>query len=193
MSEETRRSTMHLQSPDMVVAATSQSVPKFTPGRSTPQSSFKKLMCNYCKQPGHSIANCYKLQNRRQSRAPFQQTVAVVSSGSSAPASYTENPSQTSALTTSDVEALIHQVLSCSSTALSVTSGKNSWFIDSACCNHMTSDPTLFSQKFALSPNPTIYTVDGSRLPVSHTSFISSPSLSVDNTYLVPQLSLNLL
>jgi hypothetical protein len=38
MSEETRRSTMHLQSPDMVVAATSQSVPKFTPGRSTPQS-----------------------------------------------------------------------------------------------------------------------------------------------------------
>jgi hypothetical protein len=193
MSEETRRSTMHLQSPDMVVAATSQSVPKFTPGQSTPQSSFKKLMCNYCKQPGHSIANCYKLQNRRQSQAPFQQTAAVVSSGSSAPASYTENPSQTSALTASDVEALIHQVLSRSSTALSVTSGKNLWFIDSACCNHMTSDPTLFSQKSALSPNPTIYTADGSRLPVSHTGSISSPNLSVDNTYLVPQLSLNLL
>jgi hypothetical protein len=131
-------------------------------------------MCNNCKQPGHSIANCYKLQNRRQSQAPFQQTAAVVSSGSSAPASYTENPSQTSALTASDVEALIHQVLSRSSTALSVTSGKNLWFIDSACYNHMTSDPTLFSQKSALSPNPTIYTADGSRLPVSHTSSISS-------------------
>jgi hypothetical protein len=63
MFEETQRSTMPLQSPDMVVAATSQSVPKFTPGRSTPQSSFKKLMCNYCKLLGHSIANCYKLQN----------------------------------------------------------------------------------------------------------------------------------
>jgi hypothetical protein len=57
----------------------------------------------------------------------------------------------------------------------------------------MTSDPTLFSQKSALSPNPTIYSADGSRLPVSHTSSISSPSLSIDNTYLVPQLSLNLL
>jgi hypothetical protein len=57
----------------------------------------------------------------------------------------------------------------------------------------MTSDPTLFSQKFALSPNPTIYTADGSRLPVSHIGSISSPNLSVDNTYLVPQLSLNLL
>ena len=56
----------------------------------------------------------------------------------------------------------------------------------------MTSDPTLFSQKSALSPNPTIYTADGSRLLVSHTGSISSPNLSVDNTYLVPQLSLNL-
>jgi hypothetical protein len=111
----------------------------------------------------------------------------------SAPASYIENPSQTSALTASDIEALIHQVLSRSSTALSVTSGKNSWFIDSACCNHLTSDPTLFSQKSAISPNLTIYTADGSRLPVSHIGFISSPNLSVDNTYLVPQLSLNLL
>jgi hypothetical protein len=56
----------------------------------------------------------------------------------------------------------------------------------------MTLDPTLFSQKFALFPNPTIYTADGSRLPVSHTESISSPNLSIDNTYLVPQLSLNL-
>jgi hypothetical protein len=145
MYEETRRSTMHLQSQDMLVAATPQSVSKFTPGRSTPQSSFKKLICNYCKQPSHSIANCYKLQNKCQSRAPFQQTFAVVSFGFSAPACYTENPSQASFLTTSNVEALIHQVLSRSSITLSVTSGKNSLFTDSACCNHMTLDPTLFS------------------------------------------------
>jgi hypothetical protein len=57
----------------------------------------------------------------------------------------------------------------------------------------MTSDPTLFSHKFSLSPNPAIYTADGSRLPVSHTGSISLPNLFVDNTYLVPQLSLNLL
>jgi hypothetical protein len=76
---------------------------------------------------------------------------------------------------------------------MSVTSGKNSWFVDSACCNHMTPDPTLFSQKSALSPNLDIYTADGSRLPVSHTGSISSPNLSIDDTYLVPNLSLNLL
>jgi hypothetical protein len=184
---------MHLQSPDMVVTARFQSVPKYTPGRFTLYSSFKKLICNYCKQSSHYVANCYKLQNKRQSWAPFQQTAAVVSSGSSILASYIENPSQTFALTASDVKALIHQVLSCSSTALFVISGKNAWFIDSAFCNHMTSNPTLFSHKSAFSPNPVIYTVDGSRLPVSHTGSISSPNLSVDNTYIVPQLSLNLL
>jgi hypothetical protein len=57
----------------------------------------------------------------------------------------------------------------------------------------MTPNPTLFSQKFALSPNPAIYSADGSRLPVSHIRSISSPNLSIDNTYFVPQLSLNLL
>jgi hypothetical protein len=98
-----------------------------------------------------------------------------------------------SALTTVDVEALVHQVLSHISTALSVTSGKHSWYMSSVCCNHMTLDPTLFSQKSTLSPNPLIYTVDGSQLPVSHTNSIFSSNLSVDNTYLVPNLSLNLL
>jgi hypothetical protein len=34
MYEETRRSTMHLQSPDMVVATAPLSVPKFPSGRS---------------------------------------------------------------------------------------------------------------------------------------------------------------
>jgi hypothetical protein len=150
MSEETRRSIIHLQSPNMVVGVAPQSVPKFTPRRSTPQSSFKKLICNYCKQPGHFVLNCYKLQNRRQSQPPFQQTTAVVLSGSSATTSYIENPSQSPTLIAFEVEALIHQVPSCSSIALSVRLGKNSWFIDSACCNHMTLNLTLFPKSIEL-------------------------------------------
>jgi hypothetical protein len=57
----------------------------------------------------------------------------------------------------------------------------------------MTSNPTLFSHKSTLSPNPAIYTANGFRLHVSHTGSISLPNQSVDNAYLVPQLSLNLL
>ncbi|KAG6636724.1 hypothetical protein CIPAW_11G130800 [Carya illinoinensis] len=56
----------------------------------------------------------------------------------------------------------------------------------------MTSDSTIFSQKSTLSPNPIIYTVDGSHLSVSQIGSIFSPTLSVDNTYLIPNLSLNL-
>jgi hypothetical protein len=41
ISEEIQWSTMHLQYPDMVVVVASQSVPKFPPRRSIPQSFFK--------------------------------------------------------------------------------------------------------------------------------------------------------
>jgi hypothetical protein len=57
----------------------------------------------------------------------------------------------------------------------------------------MTSDSTIFSNKTALSPNPAIYTVDGSHMPVSHVGSISTSNLSISDTYLVPKLSLNLL
>jgi hypothetical protein len=145
--EENRRSTMTLQSPDMVVAAAPPS--KFHHGRSTSQSYHKNLVCNYCHKPGHLISACPKLQfKRNQPRAPFQHAAAVTSSGSSAPESSIGNPSQSSTLTTTDVEALIHQVLSRTSIALSITSGKNSWFMDSACCNHMTLIPLCFLKYF---------------------------------------------
>jgi hypothetical protein len=161
--------------------------------RFTAQSSFKKIICNYSKKPGHFASNCYKLQKRNQSQAPFQQAITTASSSSSTPESFTENPSQFFALTVANVEALIHQVLSRSSKALTVTLGKHSWFIESACCNHMTPYLTFISQKTSSSPNPVIYTAEGSQLPVSHTGSISSPHLTVNNKYLVPKLSLNLL
>jgi len=57
----------------------------------------------------------------------------------------------------------------------------------------MTSDSTIFSRKTALSPNPAKYTVDGSHMPISHIGSISTSNLSVNDNYLVPKLSLNLL
>ena len=49
-------------------------------------------------------------------------------------------PSLASSLTTADIKAVVQQVLSRTSTALSVTSGNQPWFFDTACCNHMTPD-----------------------------------------------------
>jgi hypothetical protein len=96
-----------------------------------------------------------------------------------------------------DLQALFSQVQALSSSAsnssLSVTPGISSeWFLDSACCNHMTDNPHLTS---AHTPPvlPTITTVDGSAMTVSHVGSISTPNLSISDVFCVPKLHLNLL
>lgn len=100
-----------------------------------------------------------------------------------------------STISVSDLEAMIKQVLSNSSphTALSVTPGTFYWFFYSACCNHMTSDSTLFSSKRPDSHAPTIHTANGSHMNVSHIGHIFTSTLSFPHTYLISKLTLNLL
>ena len=73
---------------------------------------------------------------QEQNKASLPRTAVVCPSDPSVPT----GPSLASSLTTDDIEAVIQQVLSRTSTALSITSGKQPWFFDTACCNHMTSD-----------------------------------------------------
>uniref|UniRef100_A0A2N9F9Q0 Integrase catalytic domain-containing protein n=1 Tax=Fagus sylvatica TaxID=28930 RepID=A0A2N9F9Q0_FAGSY len=83
--------------------------------------------------------------------------------------------------------------VSASNSALSMTPGISSeWFLDSACCNHMTDNPHLTS---AHTPPvlPTITTADGSAMTVSHVGSISTPNLSISDVFCVPKLHLNLL
>uniref|UniRef100_A0A2N9HCN5 Integrase catalytic domain-containing protein n=1 Tax=Fagus sylvatica TaxID=28930 RepID=A0A2N9HCN5_FAGSY len=96
-----------------------------------------------------------------------------------------------------DLQALFSQVQvlssSASNPALFVTPGISSeWFLDSACCNHMTDNPHLTS---AHTPPilPIITTADGSAMTVSHVGSIFTPNLSVSNVFCVPKLHLNLL
>ena len=44
-----------------------------------------------------------------------------------------------------------------------------------------------------LTPSPIIYTADSLHMSVSHISIVTSPNLTVPDTYLVLKLSLNLL
>ena len=57
----------------------------------------------------------------------------------------------------------------------------------------MTLDESQFSDKALLEHPITIYTADGTPMPVSHKGAISSPSLSLNETFHIPKLSLNLL
>ena len=79
------------------------------------------------------------------------------------------------------------------STSLSVIAGNKSWFFYSTCCNRMNPCSSHFYDKTPLVPNLVIYIAVSSHMPVSHIRTISSPNLSVLDTYHVLKLSLNLL
>ena len=126
---------------------------------------------------------------QEQNKASFPQAIVVCPSNSLVPAS----PSLASSLTTADIKAAIQQVLSRTSTAFSVTSGKQPWFFYTVCCNHMTSNESQFFDKASLEHPITIYIADGTPVPVSHKETTSSPCLFLSDTFHIPKLSLNLL
>ena len=57
----------------------------------------------------------------------------------------------------------------------------------------MTPDESQFSDKISLKLPITIYTVDGTPMPVSYKETISSPCLSLSDTFCILKLFLNLL
>ncbi|XP_028062441.1 uncharacterized protein LOC114265816 [Camellia sinensis] len=212
LSKETRFGSLRSHDTDSVLATPS----------SQSSSSSQPLICSYCRNRGlpanHSLVHCQVREclschktalGHLQSncpRAPFttsskkgasrsgsqsksnhgSRSAAVASEGSSAPS-----------FSMDDVESIIHQVLNKSgtphSTALSVTSGNSSWYFDSACCNHMTSDSTLFSSLSSSSSAPTIHTADGSHMLVSHIGQISTSTVSLSDAYHIHSLKMNLI
>ena len=57
----------------------------------------------------------------------------------------------------------------------------------------MTPDKSQFFDKAPLAHPISIYTIYGTPMPVSHKGTISTPSLSLSDTFQIPKLSLNLL
>uniref|UniRef100_A0A2N9GBX0 Reverse transcriptase Ty1/copia-type domain-containing protein n=1 Tax=Fagus sylvatica TaxID=28930 RepID=A0A2N9GBX0_FAGSY len=198
--EETRLKSHRSSQPHTTVLATPVSVdPTVTapPKGHDKRRSNKKnshLICAFCKHRGHTIDQC-------NMRARILQRSAALTASESVPSSDAA-PFDPVSLTTptysiADLQALFNQVQvpssSASNPALSVTPGISSeWFLDSACCNHMTDNPHLTS---AHTPPvlPTITTADGSAMTVSHVGSISTPNLSVSDVFCVPKLHLNLL
>uniref|UniRef100_A0A2N9J561 Integrase catalytic domain-containing protein n=1 Tax=Fagus sylvatica TaxID=28930 RepID=A0A2N9J561_FAGSY len=139
-----------------------------------------------------SVDPTVQLRRRRSATLTASESVPSSDAASFDPVSLT-----TPTYSITDLQALFSQVQAPSSSAsnptLSVTPGISSeWFLDSACCNHMTDNPHLTS---AHTPPvlPTITTADGSTMTVSHVGSISTPNLSVSDVFCVPKLHLNLL
>uniref|UniRef100_A0A2N9IW51 Integrase catalytic domain-containing protein n=1 Tax=Fagus sylvatica TaxID=28930 RepID=A0A2N9IW51_FAGSY len=152
------------------------------------------LICVFCKHRGHTIDRCNMRAGILQRSAALTASESVPSSDA---ASFDPVSLTTPTYSIADLQVLFSQVQalssSASNSALSVTPGISSeWFLDSACCNHMTDNPHLAS---AHTPPvlPTITTADGSAMTVSHVGSISTPNLSISDVFCVPKLHLNLL
>uniref|UniRef100_A0A2N9HTM0 Integrase catalytic domain-containing protein n=1 Tax=Fagus sylvatica TaxID=28930 RepID=A0A2N9HTM0_FAGSY len=152
------------------------------------------LICAFCKHRGHTIDRC------NMHARILQRSVALTASKSVSSfdaASFDPVSLTTPTYSIADLQALFSQVQapssSASNPALSVIPGISfEWFLDSACCNHMTDNSHLTS---AHTPPvlPTITTTDDSAMTVSHVGSISTPNLSISDVFCVPKLHLNLL
>ena len=195
--EETRLGLIKSPSSEVALATTR---PRFPSGLS---------FCKNCRNTGHIFANCPTVECRychghghilenfptRPPRPKGNPTKfkSYSKPGSSSIAAAVHS-NESSILTVSDLEALLKQVISpssSSSTALSVTSG-NSWLFDSACCNHMTSQISLLSNTSPIHSLPSIQTTNGSCMPITHIGTVATSNLSLFDTYFVPSLALNL-
>ena len=94
--------------------------PRTNPGRPNSQSS-KGTRCEFCRSKGHDISVCRKLHKfvHKQNKASLPRATAVCPSDPSVPT----GPSLASSLTIANIEAVVQQILYCTSTALSITSG----------------------------------------------------------------------
>lgn len=92
-----------------------------------------------------------------------------------------------------DIEVVFRQVLFRTSTTLSVTSDKHSWLFDTACCNHMASNESQFTDKALLAHPISINIVYGTPILISHKQTKSFPIFSLRGTYHISKLLLNLL
>ena len=84
---------------------------------------------------------------------------------------------------------MLSKLLPSHGNAYSVNSG-STWYLDSACCNHMTRDTSLFSSK--QHTQASIQIADSSLMPVNYKGTVTTSSFSLPETFYVPKLALNL-
>ena len=156
-------------------------------------SEFPTIQCRYCHKIDHIVYNCPTKPPK-----PGQLGIFPRSVNHSVAAAAKDLPFDSSLLSVLVSElrpmvfTMVKQFLSSSAKVSSVVSG-NTWYFDSACCNHMSPDSQLFSSVIPTTHAPLIQTANGSYIVASHTGSVSTPKLSLSDTYLIPNLTLNLI
>ena len=147
--------------------------------------------CRYCHAFDHILEHCLTHPPRPKGGFSKSKIMSNLGSSSFIVAATTEG---STFVTMSDLEAMVKQVISSnSSIAMSTTPGNSPWFFYSVCCNHMTTDINILSSKTPISSLPPIRTVNGTKMTITHTSYITTPNLSLPETYHIPNLTFNLI
>ncbi|GAV83465.1 LOW QUALITY PROTEIN: UBN2_3 domain-containing protein, partial [Cephalotus follicularis] len=111
--EEIRRLSITSQQSPFIIATTSSAPPQ------RPDNS-KRPRCTHCQRIGHTVKTCYDIVGRPPGKSPGLKSAATTTT---APFGY-ESSSQIHQLSTADLEALLNQVMSrTSSPAMSATLG----------------------------------------------------------------------
>uniref|UniRef100_A0A2N9GT15 Uncharacterized protein n=1 Tax=Fagus sylvatica TaxID=28930 RepID=A0A2N9GT15_FAGSY len=150
------------------------------------------VQCRYCHKICHIVYNCPTKPPKpghlgTLPRPGNLSVVAAAKESISAPSLSSVSVSELRLL----VFSIVKQFMSISGKVSSVVSG-NTWYFDSTCCNHMSPDSQLFSSVIPTIHALLIQTTNGSHISVSHTGSVSTPTLSFSDTYLIPNLILNL-
>uniref|UniRef100_A0A7N2KXZ2 Retrovirus-related Pol polyprotein from transposon TNT 1-94 n=1 Tax=Quercus lobata TaxID=97700 RepID=A0A7N2KXZ2_QUELO len=198
--EEARLATLQAQNKFNVLAITPSTPLIEQPQQSSDSSGFNnrrkqtnKKVCNYCKRSGHIIETCYRRNKSIAAVANTEPTPPMTSTSAES-----QSSGSTINLSPTELQEIIAQAVRMAgnaslSTALSVLPSKSqTWFFDSACCNHMTPHSSLFS-KLDPAPHPlNIHITDGSTMHGNSLGFVSTSNLSVPGVFNVPDLSYNL-
>ena len=158
-----------------------------------------KRFCNFYKCFGHNIETCY-----HRNKLAVSISVPTVANAESvqpmAPVSaQSQSSGSTFTISKDDFINIIANVIrmvgnASYSSSLSALSGMSptSWLMDFACCNHMTSHSSLFSN-LKLVPHPLhIHTENSSTISSHKIGSVLTSNLSVPGVFNVPELSYNL-
>ncbi|KAL4028792.1 hypothetical protein IC575_012003 [Cucumis melo] len=149
------------------------------------------IECRYCHKRGHILDNCPTRPPRPPGHSHKPKFSHKAGSSSVVVAATSSDITEPSSLQLTDLHDLLKQVISSQSTALAVTPG-TFWLLDSACCNHMTSDISLLSSHIPVQSLPPIHSADGNSMSISHIGTVNTPTIKLSNTYHVPNLTFNL-
>jgi hypothetical protein len=156
-------------------------------------SECSTVQCQYCHKICHIVYNCpTKPPKPGQSGIlPRPLTHSVAAAAEKSPSA----PSLSS-ISVSDfgplVFTMVKQFLFISDKVSSAVSG-NTWYFDFAGCNYMSLDSQLFSYVIPTTHAPLIQTANRSHISASYTGSVFTPTLSLSDTYLIPNLTLNLI